>query len=57
MTTKQAILHFGSKTALAQALGISRQAVQQWGKRPPLLRQYHIEWVTEGELRVDEVGP
>ena len=35
MKTKRAIDHYGSKTALAAALGISRQAVGQWTEIVP----------------------
>lgn len=53
MTTNQALRHFGSQAALAEALGIRAQSVQQWGERPPLLRQQQIEKVTGGKLQAD----
>lgn len=53
MTTNQALRHFGGQTRLADALGIRAQSVQQWGKRPPWIRQQQIEQVTGGKLRAD----
>lgn len=43
MKTSDAILAFGSLTALAKALGISVQAVYQWGDTVPPLRVYQIK--------------
>lgn len=43
MKTKEAILHFGSARALAEALGISTQAVHGWGDDVPELRGYQIQ--------------
>ncbi|HCF5494928.1 TPA: Cro/Cl family transcriptional regulator [Pseudomonas aeruginosa] len=48
----EAINHFGGKSKLAAALGISYAAVQQWGEEIPLLRQYEIEKLTRGALKV-----
>jgi len=53
MTTKQAIKHFGSKAEVARALGITIEAVIQWDKHPPMLRQFQLEKLTNGELKVD----
>lgn len=53
MTKKQAIIHFGGIPQLADALGIQRQAVYQWDEIPRL-RQYELERITNGALRVDE---
>ncbi|HBO6020362.1 TPA: Cro/Cl family transcriptional regulator, partial [Pseudomonas aeruginosa] len=36
MTKTEAINHFGGKSKLAAALGISYAAVQQWGEEIPL---------------------
>lgn len=54
MTTDEAVQHYGSATALGRALGITRSAVQQWGERPPIPRQYQIQVKTGGKLRADE---
>jgi len=53
MTTNDAIKHFGSAAALARALGIGRSAVQQWGEKPPVPRQYQIEVVSGGALKAE----
>lgn len=53
MTRKQAVAYYGSVAALADALGVKVQAVYQWGDRPPMLRQYQLERMTKGALRVD----
>ena len=53
MTTREAIDHFGSVKALADALRIWPHSVYKWGDRPPMLRQYQIEIVTQGGLRAD----
>lgn len=43
MTTEQAKEFFGgSVRKLAEALGITEQAVHQWGETVPELRQYQI---------------
>ena len=42
MTKNEAIRKFGGARALAEALGISTQAVGQWGEEIPPLRQYQI---------------
>ncbi len=54
MTTKEAIDHFGSVKALADALRIWPHSVYKWGERPPMLRQYQIQVLTRGELRADD---
>ena len=44
MITKDAVAMFGgSKRKLAESLGISVQAVSQWGDHVPELRRYQIE--------------
>lgn len=56
MKTDQAVRHFGSVTALARALGISHQAVCQWGDDVPELRAYQIERLTDGALAAVEAS-
>ena len=51
MRTKDAILHFGNKLKLAQALEISKSAISQWGDEVPELRAYQIERLTGGKLK------
>lgn len=50
MLTRDAIDYYGSVGALAEALGITRHAIYQWGETVPLLRQYQLERLTEGYL-------
>lgn len=52
MTKHQAIKYFGSSKALAEALGVTPQAVSGW-KGIPARRQYEIERITNGALKAD----
>ena len=54
MTTADAIAHFGTQTALAAALGIHQSSVSTWGTYPPMLRQFQIERLTKGRLKVEQ---
>lgn len=54
MRTADAVKHFGSAVKLAEALGITRQAVSFWGKDVPKLRAYQLQLLTGGVLRADE---
>lgn len=56
MTTRQAIEHFGSVRALAQALGITTQAVYAWGDTPPMAVQYALQVKTGGVLKASEAA-
>lgn len=51
MKTKDAIAHFGTATAVADAVGISKAAVSQWGDRVPVASALMLERVTDGKLR------
>ncbi|WP_406568325.1 Cro/CI family transcriptional regulator [Aeromonas caviae] len=53
MKTESAVKHFGSKAAIADALGIKRSAVSQWGDTIPQGRAYQIEVLTGGALKAD----
>jgi len=55
VTRSQAIEHFGSVSALASALSISKAAVFAWGETIPELRQHQLEKLTAGKLRAE--GP
>lgn len=57
MKKEDAINHYGSPTQLARALGITLQAIGQWGDDVPLLRQYQLERLTAGELKADHPKP
>jgi DNA-binding transcriptional regulator YdaS (Cro superfamily) len=51
MRTTEVVKHFGTKAAIARALGITRQSLSQWGDFPPQLAQYRLEELTNGELK------
>ena len=50
--TKAAIKYFGNPTLLARALRIKSQSIYDWGADVPLLRQYQLERITNGKLKV-----
>lgn len=53
MNTQDAIDAFGSPLRLADALGITRAAIYQWGETVPPLREYQIrELLAEQALDV-----
>lgn len=54
METNVAIHHFGNASNLAQALGVSKAAISQWGQKVPQLRAYQIERITNGKLKAEE---
>jgi DNA-binding transcriptional regulator YdaS (Cro superfamily) len=45
---------YGSKAAVARALGISAVAVTRWKDEVPPLRQLQLERMTKGALRADD---
>lgn len=53
MTKTEALEHFGGVTAVAKALGMSKQAVSLWPERIPGLQQYRLMVATGGQLQVD----
>lgn len=53
MNTKEVIAHFGSKSATARALGITRSAISQWGELVPLATAARLERITNGALELD----
>jgi hypothetical protein len=53
MTTFEAIEFFGSKPALAAALGLKTPSIYEWGELPPPLRQIQLEMLTDGKLKAD----
>lgn len=53
MTRSQAVQHFQSVSKLAQALGITKQAVNAWGEQVPAKRQFELQQITRGALLVD----
>lgn len=54
MNRADAINHFKGIAPLAKALGITYEAVRQWGEEVPELRQYQLELVTNGQLKADK---
>lgn len=42
--------HFGSRAALARALGVTRSAIYQWSEIPEP-RAYQIEVLTKGKIK------
>jgi hypothetical protein len=57
MKTQDAIDHYGSRDALARALGLDRTATYHWGDEVPELRQYQIEVLSGGALRASRPAP
>lgn len=51
MKTTEAIKFFGSKAALAEALGIKQQSINDWSDTVPFIRQQQIEKLTGGKLK------
>jgi len=50
MKTSEAVAYFGTQTRIADLLGITRQAVGQWGVEVPQQWQYHLERLSAGKL-------
>ena len=50
MTTDDAIKHFETQQALADALRIKQPSVAAWGEYPPPYRQLQIQILTAGKL-------
>lgn len=53
MKTDDVIAYFGTQTATAKALGISKGAVSQWGELVPLATAARLEKLTHGALALD----
>ena len=53
MRKEVVIKHFGTEVAVAEALGISRQAVNKWPDTVPEGVAYKLQVMTAGLLRVD----
>ena len=52
MTTEEAVKFFGSKAGIARALGCQPSTVTMWGDEPPRSRQWQIQVLTKGKLKV-----
>jgi hypothetical protein len=53
MTTEGAIKYFRNGIRLARLLGLKEQAVYNWGKYPPELRQRQLAELSDGVLVVE----
>jgi transcriptional repressor of cell division inhibition gene dicB len=53
MLTSEALKFFGSKTVIAETLGISPQAVTQWGDLVPPLSAAKLAKRSRGKLKFD----
>jgi len=51
MKKKDVIEHFGSVSSLAEALGITPEAIYQWGDDVPSSREFQIQVITDGKLK------
>ena len=54
MTTDEALEFFGGRKRLAAALDVWPHATARWGKFPPKVRQYQIQVLSDGKLRVED---
>lgn len=52
MTKTEVVRYFKTPKAVAEALGITRQAFYQWPEKIPRLRAYELERISGGALRV-----
>ncbi len=52
MTTDEAVKFWGGPTRLANALGITRDAVHKWKQYPPMDKQFQIMVLSGGRLAV-----
>lgn len=50
MNTSDAVAFFGTKTKIAQLLGISKQAVSRWKNKVPLRQALLLEQASYGKL-------
>lgn len=53
MRKKDVVEHFGSVVATAEELGVTSQAVSQWGEIIPERMAYRVEKRTRGKFKVD----
>lgn len=57
MKKADAIKYFQSASKLANALGITRMSITQWGEDIPQRRAFEIERITGGALKADFTPP
>ncbi len=53
MLTADALAYFGSKKAIADAIGVSPSAVSQWEELVPPLSAAKLEKASDGRLKFD----
>ncbi len=56
MTTQEAVQLWGGQTRLANALGITRDAVHKWKQYPPIDKQFQIMVLSGGRLSVTYIN-
>ena len=54
MKKDEVLAYYGTQVQLAKALGITQAAVAQW-REVPMLRQYQLERLTGGALKVQDI--
>ncbi|WP_067095533.1 Cro/CI family transcriptional regulator [Marinomonas atlantica] len=54
MFKKIVVEHFGSQSAVARALGVTRAYVSAWPERVPEKQALKLERLTKGQLTYDE---
>lgn len=54
MFKKIVVEHFGSQSAVARALGVTRAYVSAWPERVPEKQALKLERLTKGQLKYDE---
>jgi hypothetical protein len=54
MTKKECIIYFGGSKKVADAIGITKGSVTNWGEYPPKLRQLQIERLSGFKLKADD---
>jgi hypothetical protein len=54
MKTTEAINHFKTATCLAKRLGTTKQAISNWGIYPPDGRQFQLQVLTNGKLKIEK---
>ena len=56
MTTQEAVQFWGGQKSLANALGITRDAVHKWRQYPPMATQFQIMVLSGGRLSVTYIN-
>ena len=56
MRTSDVLAFYGTQTAVAKALGITKSAVNQWKDLVPEGKAYRLQEMTRGKLKVDRAA-